>query len=763
MGIATRAATLAWWLGTASVVSAATFTVTTTDDSGPGSLRQAILDANADTDPDTIAFAIDSGQQTIGPTTPLPDVASPVTIDGTTQPGYTGTPLIELDGSSVAPGSSGIALVSHSGSTIRGLVVNRFDVDFQTGGNGILLSGGGQHTIEGNYLGTDPSGTQARPNGRYGIACVGCSECTIGGTTAAARNLISGNQDAGILIRSGTKNVVQNNWIGVAASGTVALGNGEGIFILAGAGPGAQDNLIGGDVAGAANVISANGNGITIGNAASSGNVVQGNLIGTDASGSLTIGNTFAGININSAPATTIDGNVIVASGDAGISIQNAAADGTIVRSNHIGTDASGMTAMPNGLGIRVSYSASGAPQDTQIGGAGTGNVIAFNDGAGIVVVAGIASNSGDFVAPAGVDIQENAIFSNGALGIDLEDDGVTPNDAGDVDGGANERQNFPVVTGLTPMGDTTEFDGTLVAAADTPYRIEFFASATADPSGNGEGESPLGTATVMTDGTGVATIAAALPVTVDGGAYVTATATDPAGNTSEFGPAFLAGGGSTTSSTVTSSTTSTSSTSTLTTTSTTEESSTSTSTTEEPTTTTSTTEAPTTTTSTTVMPTTSTSTTSTIASSSTTSAPATTTSLLATTTTPASTTTSTTLPGCAELSTEPLELLACRIEALAARVAAESELAVVRARLDARLAAATTAADHARVACAAGRTGRMRKALGRLSRACAQFARILRSRKAQAAPPALRGELGRAADEIRADVAMLRAGLVCP
>jgi hypothetical protein len=157
-------------LGATGAARAATFMVTTTADAGAGTLRQAILDANADAAPDVIAFAIDSGLQTISPASALPEVTQPVTIDGTTQPGYAGTPLIELDGTNVPPGLSGIALVSHTGSTVRGLVVNRFAVDNQTGGNGILLKNGGGHTIQGNYLGVDPATSTPASSSRAGRA-----------------------------------------------------------------------------------------------------------------------------------------------------------------------------------------------------------------------------------------------------------------------------------------------------------------------------------------------------------------------------------------------------------------------------------------------------------------------------------------------------------------------------------------------------------------------------------------------------------------
>jgi hypothetical protein len=126
--------------------------VTNTNDSGPGSLRQAILDANATPVTDTIAFSIGSGVQTITPLSALPSISDPVIIDGTTQPGFAGAPIIELNGSGV----NGNGLVIFTGnSTVRGMVINRF------GDTGIQIKEGENNVVEGNYLGTDASGTAA--------------------------------------------------------------------------------------------------------------------------------------------------------------------------------------------------------------------------------------------------------------------------------------------------------------------------------------------------------------------------------------------------------------------------------------------------------------------------------------------------------------------------------------------------------------------------------------------------------------------------
>ncbi len=179
-----------------------TFPVTNTNDSGAGSLRQAILDANANAGPDVIAFNIPgSGVHTIAPLTGLPTITDSVVIDGYTQPGaspntdpngFNGTLLIELDGENAGP-SSGLHVVAGN-STVRGLVVNRFILSGANDpeGNGIFLESLGGNHIEGNFFGTDPSGTLARPNTNAGIF-VRSPNNTIGGASPGARNVFSGN------------------------------------------------------------------------------------------------------------------------------------------------------------------------------------------------------------------------------------------------------------------------------------------------------------------------------------------------------------------------------------------------------------------------------------------------------------------------------------------------------------------------------------------------------------------------------------------
>ena len=174
--------------------AAASEMVTNTSDSGPGSLRAAILSANANSGLQTIQFNIvGAGVHSIHLLTALPNIADAAVIDGTSQPGYTGTPLIELDGSGIAAAGTDGLKITAGGSTVKGLAINRFK------GDGIELASA-NNSVQANYLGTDAAtGGTDLGNKAYGLN-VSTVGNTIGGTTAAERNVISGNDVAGILI-----------------------------------------------------------------------------------------------------------------------------------------------------------------------------------------------------------------------------------------------------------------------------------------------------------------------------------------------------------------------------------------------------------------------------------------------------------------------------------------------------------------------------------------------------------------------------------
>jgi len=152
--------------------------------------------------------------------------------------------------------------------------------------------------------------------------------------------------------------------------------------------------------------------------------------------------------------------------------------------------------------------------------------------------VIGPGTVSGVFFEAGTMTIRGNSIVGHGGLGIDLSQAGVTPNDPGDGDAGPNGLQNFPVITSAVRSGSTLTITGTLNSAPSSTYTVEFFVTAAAHPTGYGEGETGLGTLTVATDAAGNASIAVVLPVTVQAGRVITATATDTGGNTSEFSAA---------------------------------------------------------------------------------------------------------------------------------------------------------------------------------------------------------------------------------
>ncbi len=507
---------------------AATFTVTNTEDSGAGSLRQAILDANANSGADAINFNITgSAPFTIMVQADLPIITEAVTIDGMTQPGFTGKPIIEISGN---PQQSRPGLTITGGSSvIRGLALNRSN----TAAIGLSTNGGNR--VEGCYIGVDVTGTMRRANGT-GINVFQSTNNTIGGAVAAAMNVISGNGGRGIeFVNPGAdSNTVQGNFIGVNASGAASLfNNGGGIGVF-----GNNNHLIGGTTAGARNIISGNGSeGIEL---SGTGTLVQGNFIGTNSSGDGAIPNGEAGIEISNSPGHTIGGttaaarNVISGNPGAGVKIMDGQASRNLIQGNFIGLAADGVTPLPNSSAVSNSFGGVfiNRGNDNTVGGAmsGAGNVIANNGSGGVVVVpfSTVTFNTGNA-------IRGNSIFSNRGLGIDLFPGGPTANDDCDGDIGVNKLQNYPIITSVTSSTNQTVIRGSLNSVAGATFSLEFFANAACNASGNGDGQTPLGTIQVTTDTNCAASFEATFPVAVPAGQFITATATDSANNTSEF------------------------------------------------------------------------------------------------------------------------------------------------------------------------------------------------------------------------------------
>ncbi len=338
--------------------------------------------------------------------------------------------------------------------------------------------------MTGCFIGTNAAGTAALENGR-GVEAQSSDGFRLGGPLPADRNLVSGNSTENVGIVGGVNGTIEGNLIGTDATGTVSLRN-------------AYWGIYGGGNTGGLlirrNVVSGNAQvGMTIGSGGDTlyGGVVQGNWIGTDVTGTLDLGNPFAGVEIQG---------------------RNVAVGGV---------------------------------------GPGEANVIAFNGGAGVLV---LYSTIGIFNNP----IRGNSIYGNGAahgaggaspLGIDLgnqgqfAEGGLTINDLGDADIGPNLNQNFPVITtafatpNVSGGNASTTIQGRLNSAASTQFALDFYSNSAClgRPQDFLQGRTYLGSADVMTDGNGNAAIDVILPVTLGAGEKVSATATDPDGNTSEF------------------------------------------------------------------------------------------------------------------------------------------------------------------------------------------------------------------------------------
>jgi hypothetical protein len=558
-----------------------TFLVTNTGNAGPGSFRQAILDANATPGTNEIDFAIgDGGAQTIRPQSNLPPVTHSVIIDGTTQPGFAGSPLIDVDGG--APTFVNGLTILASDSTVQGLAFTDFvnsEESYDTPPNGLTISGsrnvvegnyigidltgtrrmgntigvlvegsdnriggtteaqrnlisgnglgvsivGNNNDVLGNYIGTDVTGTVAVANGA-GVELVG-SNNLVGGTTAEARNVISGNQSSGIAIQAygsfteiALSNQVQGNYIGTDVTGNRALGNSNGVALyglsLDQHSTGGS-NLIGGTEPGAGNLISGNRDyGVEIwGN--NDGNLIQGNYIGTDVTGTQAVGNILNGVYLEGTSNNLIGGteagagNLISGNGWNGILLTVfSGADGSnVVQGNLIGTDVRGTKSLGNGRdGVQIARL-----NNNTIGGeeAGAGNTIAFNGGDGVRVD-----------QASGNAILGNAVFANGGPGIELLH-------------GGNHDQAAPVITSATTDNTGTSVAGTLTRTGNTTFTLEIFSNSADDPSGSGERF--LGSVVVTTDGDGNASFTVTFDTSVDPGMFLTATATDAGNNTSAY------------------------------------------------------------------------------------------------------------------------------------------------------------------------------------------------------------------------------------
>ena len=396
-------------LATIQVTSLADSTTPPVD--GQVTLREAIqsinagMDANADLTghvngtygtQDRIIF--DGLAGTIALASSLPAITRAVVVDGSTGAGFSGSPVITIN----AQGASTAITIQGPDVAVRSFAL------INAGQAGVLVTGGSatRAVIAGNEVGLDRDGTAVA--NLYGIQInAGASAATIGGATAADRNVISGNGVSGVLIEGASANVVRGNFVGTDPSGTVDLGNGfVGIHVR----NGSTGNVIGGEnptafLASAGNVISGNGDdGVRLEGTGTSGNLVAGNFIGLDVSGTRDLGNDNTGIEVNTAASNTVGGigaslaNVIAGNAGDGILLFRPGASANLIQGNRIGTNAAGIAAIGNAEdGIEVNQAVGNT-----IGGAtaGAGNLISGNASDGIELEDGAASNvvQGNFI-----------------------------------------------------------------------------------------------------------------------------------------------------------------------------------------------------------------------------------------------------------------------------------------------------------------------------------------------------------------------------
>lgn len=535
-------------LGSFGVANAGAATITvngTTDvvaDSGSCSLREAITAANNDSSSgitpgecaagsgaDVIAFNIAGpGPHSIVPASELPEIITPVTIDGSTE-----VDQVILDG--VAASSSVALELSANSSTIKDLSIIRW-------GFGVWAKGDGSQILD-NRIGTTEGDLAGLGNDAVGILVEEGDNMVIRG------NVISGNGQQGIrAYDDAVENLtIQSNLIGTNSTGTAAIPNYDGVSInspdgaLVGGAPD-EGNLISGNTA--YGVLVAGGSFGTI-----DGAVVRNNRIGTNLAGTSALPN-LQGLAIRGdARSVSVEDNLISGNGT-GIQFEDVftvanTPSGVSVTGNRIGVNATGDAILANDRNIEFVDVDNPFGPGIVIGGV-TGQTPGDCTG-DCNVIAGSTVLSGIFVGDGSDDVAilGNEIRDNDELGIDLSSlpPGVTLNDPGDADTGPNGLQNFPVIDAAFAVGGVVLVTGSLDSVPGESFRVEIFGNQTPDPSTFGEGESFLGGFTAETPaGDSTVPFAQALNTQFAAGSSLSSTATllDPVNNrpvTSEFGP----------------------------------------------------------------------------------------------------------------------------------------------------------------------------------------------------------------------------------
>jgi CSLREA domain-containing protein len=520
--------------------------------SGSGcTLRAAISESNNHFGPDTVLFDIPgTGVQTIQLNSRLPslwDGSGGTTIDGYSQPGAQANTnslvsdaqiMIQIRGN--GPSAFDAMLIQSAGNHIQGLSIFNARRSIWVYG-----SGARNNVVVGNFLGTNAEGTfglTVHTLQAIGIELeAGATSNRVGGTSPAERNVLSGNARHGLDFNGEAtdNNEVYNNLIGLNPAGTQRLENlRHGIDINAGP----SNNIIGGTGPGQRNILSGNGEnqnvaftaGIEISHdTLTDRNQVIGNCIGTDPScntGPAWALNRHYGIRVEDGSNENIIANNVIGNHPfGGIKIDGQGTDLNQVYNNRVGISLNN-SAIPNvRFGIQIALTS----KSNRIG---PNNIIA-NNGIGVELIGATTDRH---------TITQNSIFNNTSLGIDLTDiPGVTPNESGDGDTGSNQELNMPVLTTAT----TSSVTGTACAdsVVSKPCRIEVFIAErrTSDNGGGnyGQGKTFVGSGTTAVNGLFTVSISG-----VTGGQYLTATATDAGGNTSEFSQNIqVSGGGGTT------------------------------------------------------------------------------------------------------------------------------------------------------------------------------------------------------------------------
>jgi hypothetical protein len=511
-----------------------------------------------------------TGVWTIALQSDLPAIsANAAIIDGYSQPGALANTLAQGDNAKLkialsgaqAPNATGLT-IGQSGSQVTGLAIER------CGFSGVVVTAGGNVQVAGCFIGTDPTGETQQAGGN-GVMIENSSNL-IGGPNLGDRNIISGNSGYGVFVPDQvedslnvepTGNRIENNYIGIDASGTKALGNfNAGVYDLG------SGDTYGGTTAGLGNVISGNQSGGLV----AGGNItIEGNYVGTDATGKVALGNQggLAGIGTEQDPfgapvlSTIITNNVVSGNNTWGISVTGSAQKNqttATIANNLIGTNATGTAALgntfagllvsevanasvlnnvisANSLGLQISSSVA-VVQGNLIGTDKTGQVALGNTYQGIL----ISNSTGTLIGGTGAG-QGNVIADNGASAIEVDEgqqDRITQNSIFGNGGPGIFLEQFvtqvvtaPVLSFTPGQGSTGTLSGTLKASPNQTYTIEIFADPSLPAAGQEQGKTFIQGVMVKTDSSGKGSFSVTEPT----GIFYTATATDPSGNTSPF------------------------------------------------------------------------------------------------------------------------------------------------------------------------------------------------------------------------------------